>query len=676
MDGDKVEIYAGDRSTEWKQFTGVIDTTSGDIGGGIESRIIDNIDKLSAVVDIPALMTGMPPLTEGGAWRRCGMSSRFTQNTALRTAGFHSTPAPEWDCVLDVPMQGSTWPLRGTLVSGTKRSDTASAPPAYGSIWGSAIGDWTANYTPSVARPSTTPVQITLMRTDAHADFGIVRVEYGSSAKSVALQLSSVNSAQALVNGTVVATVACTGNAIATVLYKNGTVTIKTSAGATQTVSAPTGATGNVTQIVTAGGVNARCAGMQVSHPTDTGKEFTSLSFVPSAYIATGQMHTGNLVLPAVPGVPAREILEDIGAATLRPLWIDEYGKAVITGSDTLYTKFSVQTVTTLDDIRELSWERNLLSVRSEIRTKYLKPTVNSRTTPSVEAWSQNESVVLQSGESQEVVIEPGADEDWIMPDAGFEVLGTGGITNINKGATSVTAGVLTDGATESWATQTVPPALTVTVTQEAANRFVVKHVAGTLPAGNQVELRTVSENFVGTTALWPYWWGKQMPRLTAYAVVRWDEALRTPTVAGTRGPVLELDCGPWLSSGGTDTTAIDALSSFVATQVTNPQPTIKEMRVGYDPRRQLGDVITVSSPNFMGVELRCLIVGISNSGGSSGYEQSLTVRVISATTTYTTYQQFVNAWGNSATYSNFLAAWDSISTYADFNQNPLRGTA
>lgn len=674
-EGDRVDIYVSDGTTEWKQFTGLIDSTSGSIGGGIQSKLIDDFDKLSAIVELPALMTGMPPLTEGGAWRRCGMSSRFTQNTALRTAGFYSTPKPEWDCVLDVPMQGSTWPLRGTMISGSKRSDTSSAPPAYGSIWGSAVGDWTATYTPQIARPASTPVQITLMRTTAHADFGTVRVEYGSSAKSVALQLSSVNTVQALVNGTVVATVPCTGDAIATVLYKNGTVTIKTSAGASQTVSAPTGATGNVTQIVTAGGVNSRCLGMQVSHPTDTGKEFTSLGFVPTAFVGTGQLHSANLVLPGVHSKTAQELLDEIGQATLRPMWIDENGKMLVYGSDTLYNKSPVQTVNTLDDVRELSWERNLLSVRSEIRTTYSQPTVNSRTTPSVEVWAQSGSVVLQSGETQETFIEPAAGEDWIMPDAGFETIGIGGITNINKGATSVATGVLTDGTNESWATQGSPVPLEITYKQLGPTKFLVTHKAGTLPAGNQIELRTVSEDFSGVTALWPYWWGKEMPRMTAYAMVTWTDIERTPTLAGTKGSVLEHNCGPWLTGGGTDVSVIDALSSFIAEQVTNPHPVITGMRVGYDPRRQLGDVIRVSSKSFMGVELDCLIVGINNNAGDSGYEQSLSVRVISATTTYTTYQEFVDAWGNTADYNAFLAAWETTSNYNDFNNDPLRGT-
>lgn len=677
-EGDRVDIYVSDGVTEWKQFTGVIDSGSGTINGGFGSKIIDDYDKLSKIVNIPALMTGMPPLTVGGAWRRVGMSSRFTQNTALRSAGFYSTPRPEWGCVLDVPMQSSMWPLIGTVTSCAKRSDDSSAPDSYGASWGTAMGDFLAYYTPQVAQPISAPLQITIMRAASHGAtndaFAYARVEYGSASKSVELRINA-NDAYIRVNNATVTSVPCSGDTVAQLLYKNGVITLKTSQGRTVTVTSPTGATGSVTRIALSGDANARVAGVQVSHPTTISQEFASIGFTPTARVTTGPIHTANLILPAVSGTSAKDLLDEIGSKTLRPTWIDEQGIAQIYASDWLFGRAPSQTITTLDDIRELDWERNLLSVRSEVITKYLHPLVNSQSTPSVTAWENADSIVLQSGDTQEVFIEPGNDEDWILPDESFAVVGVNSLTDVNKGATSVVAAVLTDGVNESWATQGSPPSVTFTFQKLAANKYVAKFVAGSLPAGNQVEIRTVSGDFVGSTGLWPMWWGKGMPILRANAVAKWTEMERSPSVAGHRGPVLEHDCGPWLTSGGDDTSAIDELSSFIAEQVTNPKPTIGALRVGYDPRRQLGDVIRISSANLMGVELDCLIVGLSNSAGDSGYEQSLSVRVISATTTYTTYQEFVEAWGNTATYDTFLAAWETTSTYNDFNNDPLRGT-
>lgn len=678
MEGDRVEIYAGDPFTEWKQFTGVIDSTSGAIGGGIQSKIVDQIDRLSTVVNLPALMTGMPPLTVGGAWRRVGMSSLFTQNTILRKAGFYSTPRPEFGCVLDVPLISSNWPLVGEVTSCAKRSDASSAPDGYGSVWGGARADYTAIYTPSIAKDVSVPLQITLLRAQAHNGFGYVRVEYGSATKSVELHITAT-AAAIRVNNATVTSVPCSGDTICQLLHKSGVITLKTSQGQSVTVTAPTGATGPITRIVSAADAGARVAGMQVSHPTAPQHEFASLDFEPTALVVVGDMHAGSMILPAISGLTAREALEDIGSRTLRAMWIDETGKAQVVASDVLYERLPSQRITTLDDIRELSWERNLLSVRSEVRVSYSQPAVTARTAPAVEAWHASDSVVLGSNETHEVIIEPGADEDWIMPDTQWEVLGRMFFNDMNKGIGSVCGGVLTDGVSENWASEPANDVLTVTVSGLAANKFMLKHTTKTLPAGKQVELRTISANFVGATGLWPYQWDQQMPSLKANAVAKWTTVERTPTVAGTRGPVLEHDCGKWItghdSAGNVDTTAVDALASFLAMQVTDPKPTITGMTVGFDPRRQLGDVIIISSPGLLGIELRCLIVGINNQAGPDGYAQSLSVRVISAETTFTTYDEFVEAWGLTANYDAFIAAWSSTATYNDFNQDPLRGT-
>ena len=677
-EGDRVEIWAGDGITEWKQFTGVIDSTSGDIAGGIQSKIIDDIDKLSAVVDIPSLMTGMPPLTEGGAWRRVGMSSRYHQNSALRTAGFYSTPKPEWGCVLDIPLQSSMWPEIGSITTGSKRSDTGSSPASYGASWGTAMGDFTGSFKPSSAKSINTPLQITMMRAADHGSsgstFAYVRVEYGSATKSVELNVQA-SLAYIRVNNVTITSVPCSGDTVCTLVHKGDVITLKTSQGQEMTVTSPTGASGNITNIVLAADANARVAGIQVSHPTTTAQEFKSLSFTPTARITTGGIHAANLILPAVTDSTARDLLDDIGSKTLRPMWIDELGVAQITASDILFTRSPSQQITTLDDVRSLSWSRDLLSVRSSVKTNYLHPVVNARTTPSITAWEGGGSNVLQSGESQDIFIEPGSDEDWVMADESFIIAGIHSLTRFNDGSSSVLAAVLTDGVNESWATQGTPPPVVFTVSKLGANKFVVKATAGTLPAGNQVELRTFSEDFTGSTGLWPMWRAKDMPILRANAVAKWTTLTRNPTVAGTHGPVLEHDCGPWLTSGGPDTTAVDALSSFLAEQVTNPAPVITGMGVGYDPRRQLGDVILVSSQNLMGVELTCLIVGISNQAGSNGYTQSLSVRVIKATSTFTTYGEFMDAWGDTADYGTLLTAWGAVSTYNEFANDPLKGT-
>src|SRR5699024_12734860 len=78
---------------------------------------------------------------------------------------------------------------------------------------------------------------------------------------------------------------------------------------------------------------------------------------------------------------------------------------------------------------------------------------------------------------------------------------------------------------------------------------------------------------------------------------------------------------------------------------VTARQPTITGLGVIYDPRRQVGEVYTLRS-EWLGIELRVLVVGISEDHGN-GSHQSLTVRVIAATNI------------RPVTYDCLAAGWD-----------------
>src|SRR5699024_5565645 len=101
------------------------------------------------------------------------------------------------------------------------------------------------------------------------------------------------------------------------------------------------------------------------------------------------------------------------------------------------------------------------------------------------------------------------------------------------------------------------------------------------------------------------------------------------------------------------------------------PEPTITNMGVIYDPRRQVGDVYTVRS-EWLGIVLRVLVVGISEEHGG-GSTQSLTVRVISATSTRAvTYDDLAAAWGSS-NYAGLQAAWSALN-YSALADDPLEG--
>src|SRR5699024_3177115 len=92
--GDRVEIWQGDDTTSWIQFTGFIDDTTGTVGGTMTSTVVDGIDSLSARADLPPLVDVLPPIEDTGAFRRVRISPRGMLVLALRRGGFYRTPAP------------------------------------------------------------------------------------------------------------------------------------------------------------------------------------------------------------------------------------------------------------------------------------------------------------------------------------------------------------------------------------------------------------------------------------------------------------------------------------------------------------------------------------------------------------------------------------------------------
>jgi hypothetical protein len=160
---------------------------------------------------------------------------------------------------------------------------------------------------------------------------------------------------------------------------------------------------------------------------------------------------------------------------------------------------------------------------------------------------------------------------------------------------------------------------------------------------------------------------------IRGYGKVQRADATVTSTFEGPdTAPALTHEAGPWVSRRDS-TLVVQRLADFIGERPSQPQPTITGMRVGYDPRRQLGDVIVVSSPGLLGVEMTALVVGIRNAAGVS-YTQFLTVRITSATSTYTTYAQFEQAHADALTYEQWRLLFPDTATYSTFNDDALRG--
>lgn len=661
--GDWVVIEVTDGVTKWPQFAGVIDETSGDVGGLPQSTIVDYIDWLNRPFNHSTVLRLHPPRSEGAEYMGVGMSASYLIDRLFRSSGFYATPRMEEGVVFSAPLQTSTWPEYGLLNSaGSSTGGAATHGSNYPAPWGRSLANFTASYTPQggAIKPSD-PVQLTAVVAPDHAGNFTLQCWWGDV--RVQLAVSASRGAIARLGTTEVCRVALGEATVVQLLVKNGAWTLKTDTGATATGAAAIAAGGVATTVTTTGDENTRVAGLQVSKPS-AASEFQSIAHKPSAYQGQGGFLGLMDIMPSITGRTVIDVLTEVSDSILAPFWFDEKGKLVMYGSDILRGRAPVQTVTTLDDITKLTWRDTRLGVRSSVTVKYRYPAINRSKYANILLW-QGSGETMESSQEKEMFAKEPSDEDWAEVDHGA-VAAAGGFAAFNAGRGTWLASYLED-ASGNW----VPSNGYVTwdgirTLDDETRLFRV--VVGKLPAGSKVVLGTPED----AANYSPRMRGIDMPVLRGRARVKWADMRLASSITGPAGfAALEHDAGPW--SVQADNTVVQTrLADFIALQVSTPQPVITGMGVTYDPRRQLGDVITIKSPNLMGVELRALIVGINNSAGTA-FSQSLDVRIISAKSTYASYDELAAVWAG-GNYDSLNAAWAALN-YDALTANPLEVT-
>lgn len=670
--GDRIEIWQGDDDTSWIQFTGFIDDTTGTVGGTMTSTVVDGIDSLSARADLPPLVDVLPPIEDTGAFRRVRISPRGMLVLALRRGGFYRTPAPEAHSVVDVPAVSTMWPHIGTVTYCTARNDESLTPDWPDGIF---LANCTARYAPAGPRTGDRAVQLTMNVGADHAAVASLQVLYGS--RNMILR-ATATAFLVIIDGTVVCTIyrgAGDGDVVVQALITNGNVRLRTSSGGDVSGSAPWGVTAAMTGVAVGADPGSRVNGFIVSHPEQPWHEFSNLNWSPTVRIGTGLMHGSMAALRGTRTASVRDVMDDAASALLLPYWIDEAGVMQVVASDVLRGRSSQARVTTADDILSLAWRRDLLAHRSRVQVSYDAVAITRHRTHSASVWEPGSTITLENGETDEQIITPGPDEDWIMVHTGWYSLTQ--VDQVNRGRGTWAGGMVTDGATSEWTNTGGVTNLDIALDTIGPQAWKFTHTAKNLTGAQQIQLRTQREDFSGTSVLWREWYGQNLPILRAKAAFTVVDVDYPAVTTGGVGPALEHDCGLWATShlAGSETTVVKRIRDFLAEQVQAPHPVITGMSILPDPRLQLGDVITVDS-DLLGVSLRCLIVGKHSSGSRDGHDLTLDVRVLDVTVTATTWQAFEDALPDGMDYTAFEALWGPSATYTDFNNDPLRGQA
>lgn len=658
--GASVVIYAGDGISEWVQFTGVIDRTTGSLRAGLESTIIDRYDDLSAAVTHEALLAVMPPSVPGGAFRGTGLVHTYYVDLAMRAGGFYCTPAQEPHCALSVPCQGGMWPHLGTSVlAGTQNA--ASYPSNSFAPWGFAVSNFSNTYLANSPQTASTPVQLTFMVAPNHNGFYYMRAAYGST--YVQLSINSNWIATAIIGGTTVASFTLSGKGgfegrVVQMLVKGGAVQLKASTGQSSTGSASFSGSTTMGTVTVSGDAGTRVAGIQISHPSTAAQEFASIGFVASAVINTSNT-TFMGISPAIPAIeaePAVDILKAISEASLAGLWIDELGVMQWWPALALQAQQSRETLTTLNDIIDLEWEDSLLGARSKVTVKYQAPSVKISRWQNVELYVGN-GATLESEEVAEEVIGPDDDKAWYGVDETPRRLGTSnwGLYNNRRG--SFIGGFFSSsGDTISEAGLT----LSISFTKSGVARYKVKHTAGVYPADVTANLATSPT----AADLWERNRDKPLPRVGGHGFAQWNEGQFTPTGAGGVGPELVHETGIWIPAD-----IIERIATYLQGQTSVPKPVVTGLEVLFNPRRQLGDLATVTSRKLLGVTMSALVVGVSTSANGNKVSQSLAVRISEVTRSSKTYKEVNDSLpGSPLTYTQVQALGPVPQTYEQSN--------
>ena len=660
--GDRVVIYAGDGTSEWIQFTGLIDKTTGDIGSGYQSTIIDDLDRLITPFSHVPLLRVMTPIVRGAAeYRAAGLSHLYYVDAALRVAGFFATPPAESRQILSVPAQSSMWPEAGIMTDGLVGGvDGGPWAAFYDGPDGVVMADLQNIYSPRLAFPMTEPVRFGLTVAPEHSGNTTVKAYYGAT-DYVELAVAGSRTVIARLNGVEICSLAMGSAVRVSLLVKAGAWTLRTSAGATASGAATNPTTAVLDRIVITADASSRVAGFHACH-TSTSTENLYTSFTPSArYQMDTTAHVGLMDAgPTIEPTTCLDVLQKISQATLTAMWIDELGVFNWAPSIVLRGRPSLASLTTEGDVTELGWEDSLLAVRSRVELSHEIPAVSKSRWDTI-LFHEGGGGPLDSGQVQAEFIKTPDGEDWVGIDTTIYVLKTGEWSAYNSRQGSFGGGVFTSsGATTSEA------GLTFSVALEVVDNRTLKFTqsVGPLPADVKFEPVTSPTD----PALWERMRDKPLPVIRGFAKTQWAEAAITGATSGPSwAPVLTHELGPWANRD--DGTAIipQRIADYIASQVSAPSPTITSLAVIPDPRRQLGDVITISSAAYMGAVLTALVVGI-DTAHDDALTQQLAVRIISIATTHQTYEAWDAASPGTLTYGQWDALVSTPDSYATFD--------
>ena len=330
-----------------------------------------------------------------------------------------------------------------------------------------------------------------------------------------------------------------------------------------------------------------------------------------------------------------KNILADIGKATLTGFWLDEQGLLQWMPSTYLESQAPVETITTRSDVIAGSWSETGGGVASSVVTSYQHALITSKPVVGVTVGQSSSGRTFAAGETEEDFVGPEATEEWIEPDMTPLPAGQNTPLMTVEGKQSWWGGSYLfregvdgngnpDRDTDIYQWANLPfgdDYLRFSISEISPRRWAYSHTV--LPGAKPVELVTLPNS----SGLHVSWRDKPLPIWRARAKVTFADAMVSYQRGPAWAPSYEHDIGAWGSRADAQ-----RVGDYLSTRMSDTQIMLNRLDVWHDPRRQLGDVVDVNAQGTLGGALRCLVVGIHESSSERGVDQSLDLRVIRVT--------------------------------------------
>lgn len=574
----------------------------------------------------------MPAEGDAAYWRNPGLFGVSIVDRIFRHCGWYATPPRGSGVAVSAPMQGSAWPEVGTLTRAERLSAPGAAPGWITSPWGMQATDINLTYGVATSLPiSTRGVEITAMIPPASSGSARVACWFGSWRLQLIWTETTftVTAETATDVHTTLVTMARSAMGSASALTAR---VFRTGAGQaraeirTNTGESVLGAAVSVGDAVLTTALSAvtswgdgRLGAFQVGFPVSAWSTITGWS--PSVRIRARAGIPNRLqVLPPVINRNCGNLLQELAQAEYATFWIDEKGVMQWWDIDRLEAQPQVATLTTADHVTRLEWSQALSSVYRRAVVAWTDTALDVSFQDRVEFWrGSGGSLTAGAGERIEEIVTAPNDEVWLLPDLSPSEIGGVGTSNddYNMSVGSWFGGVWDDTTTWSYASH---------VTMAGIGPGAYKIVTTTGATGT---LRTMVQKSVPpgvTSTIWQGRRNESLPILRGKMKYTLLDATTESTQSGPpMAPEFSVDTGWWVQYAD----EAQWLADKYASRVTIPSPELGAVGIKPAPGLQLGDKITISAPDVVGLQIQGLVYADSRSiSAGSGFSMDHTIRV------------------------------------------------